>query len=144
MLKDEGLHSIGKNRLDIAFDVFFALTAICVLSFGFYYWLRLVGVWGETNWRFDLMGWNWRVLAASMAVLYPVAACGLWQQARWGIILWLGGGVSETLCFTLFAASFSFNLFVPLLHLTLLLCYIVLTLGRYHTMKQERDTITHY
>jgi len=146
MLKDEGLHNIDKNRdrLDLAFDIFFAVVAVFVLSLGFYYWLRLVGVWEIENWRFDLMGWHWRVLAASMAVFYPVAACGLWQQERWGIILWLGGGVSETLCFTLFAASFNFNLFVPLLHLVLLFCYIFLSLWRYHAMKQEKDSITHY
>jgi len=144
MVKDEGLHKLGKTKLDLAFDVFFSLTAFFVLSLSFYYWLRLVGVWNVENWRFDLMDWHWRVLVTFLAVFYPVAACGLWQQAGWGIVLWLSGALSESLCLTFFSAYFAFNLFVPSLHLLLLFFYAFLTLYRHQNMKKENTEITYY
>jgi len=136
MVEGQDFHAFGKAKSDIALGIFFSLTACLVLGWGCYYWLRLVGIYDVENWRFDLMSWPWRLLSVSLAVFYPVAACGLWQQARWGVILWLVGAVSEAVCFTALAASFSFNLFVPLLHLVFLLAYVGLSLYRYLERKQ--------
>ncbi|KQT52962.1 MULTISPECIES: DUF6163 family protein [unclassified Aureimonas] len=55
---------------------------------GTLYWIRIVGVHEGALWRFDLMPTAWKVAAASLAVLYPVAGVGLWMTVSWGAVIW--------------------------------------------------------
>lgn len=65
------------------------LVAMALFVLGLSYWTRLVGVFDGALWRFDLMPVSWRLVAPSLAVLYPVAGIGLWMPATWGVVVWL-------------------------------------------------------
>ena len=75
-----------------------AVAALC-LMFGLLYWVRLVGYYKGDQWRFDLMPAYWQVAAVSLAVLYPLAASGLWMLASWGPVIWLICAAAETVMF---------------------------------------------
>ncbi|GGD85980.1 hypothetical protein GCM10011390_00680 [Aureimonas endophytica] len=62
---------------------------LALFGLGLFYWIMLVGVFPESGWRFDLMPLEWRVAAAALAVLCPVAGVGLWLTASWGSVVWL-------------------------------------------------------
>jgi len=121
---NESLHEIHQSRIERLEIVFFWLLAIFCFCLGVYYWVRLIGVFEDENWRFDLMSWAWRCLSSSLAVFYPVAACGLWLQSRWGVVLWLAGGLAETVCYLLLSGLFVLVLWLPLLHLAFLIAYL--------------------
>jgi len=119
-MMDENLHEIHQSQAEQLGIMFFCLAAIWCFCLGVYYWVRLVGVFPVENWRFDLMDWQWRSLSAALAVLYPVAACGLWLQSRWGVILWLLGGVAESVCYMFLHSWFHDNFWLPFIHLVFL------------------------
>lgn len=68
-----------------------------MFGLGTFYWIRIVGIHDGALWRFDLMPTAWKVAAASLAVLYPVAGVGLWMTVSWGAVIWalvlLGEGI---------------------------------------------------
>jgi hypothetical protein len=75
---------------------FFRLVACCCLMFGLHYWIRLVGIYEGTLWRFDLMPVHWQVASVVLAVLFPFAASGLWMLATWGPVIWFVCAAGET------------------------------------------------
>lgn len=69
--------------------VFPRVLAIFLLLFALQYWIRLTGIRSGPEFRFDTMSEHWRVASASLAVLLPVAALGLWGRFSWGFVVWL-------------------------------------------------------
>jgi len=116
-MMDEGLHEIHQSEVEKIEITFYCCLAALCFCLGIYYWIRLIGVFPAENWRFDLMGWPWRALSTGLAVLYPVSACGLWLQSRWGLILWIVGALIESGCYLFASFWFGFNLWLPFLHL---------------------------
>jgi len=114
------LHLTLKDKTLVSLLIIPALFCLCL---GIYYWVRLIGVFHEPAWRFDLMPWYWRVMSCSLAVVYPVAACGLWTASRWGIILWLAGALYEICAYIFYAADFGHNWLILLLHIVFLAFY---------------------
>jgi len=143
-MSDESLHEIRQSKAERLEFVFFCLLALLCFCLGIYYWIRLIGIFELENWRFDLMNWTWRFLTASLAVLYPVAACGLWLQSRWGIILWLIGGIAEVICYLFLSSLFIFILWLPLLHLVFLIAYLAILWQNYKHSHGENNKITKY
>jgi len=140
----ENLTEIKTSVLNRIFSVFMSVLALFCLCMGAFYWVRLIGVFSGSLWRFDLMPWNWRVLCSSLAVLYPVAACGVWIGSRWGIILWLGGAVTETVCMTLYSNYFSWNLWIPLLHIVFLVCYGFFSMVLFFNQPKRVQAVVEY
>lgn len=103
-----------------AFSWFLALFYCCR---GIFYWLLLTGVFSDNVWRFDLMPGSWRMLCTTLAIAYPVAACGLWMGARWGRIVWVAAAAFESLCLTVYSGYFVWNIWLPLLNLLFLSGY---------------------
>lgn len=64
------------------------MAGFLLFCFGSIYWIRIVGIHEGSLWRFDLMPTAWKVAAASLAVLYPVAGVGLWMTVSWGAVIW--------------------------------------------------------
>ena len=71
------------------------LVSLPLFCLGLFWWVRLVGVYEGSLWRFDLMPPAWRLAASALAVLYPVAGVGLWMAASWGPVLWVGVALVE-------------------------------------------------
>jgi len=143
MLKENlpRLHLTVKDRTIISLMMIPALFCLCL---GVYYWVRLIGVFQGAAWRFDLMPWYWRVMACSLAVIYPIAACGLWTASRWGIILWLAGALYESCAYIFYAACFGHNFRIIFLHIVFLGFYAVLCYWLRLNKKQDNQTAVEY
>lgn len=77
--------TVPKNTLtDILFVLFLRLIAIACFWLGLQYWAMLVGYSLDGHARFDLLALPWKVAGAGLAVVFPVAALGLWLTVSWG------------------------------------------------------------
>lgn len=84
---------------------------------GLYYWIRLVGIYDDPLWRFDLMPLWWRVAAPVLAVLYPVAGVGLWMTASWGVVIWVLAATVEVIMHVGFPQLFGGDIRFVVAHL---------------------------
>ena len=89
MIDEPAAHLVPRpGTLDIAFEWFLRLLAAACMYFGVLYWVRLIGLYDGTLWRFDVMPLHWQIAAVTLAVLFPFAAVGLWLLASWGSVIW--------------------------------------------------------
>jgi hypothetical protein len=89
----------GQSMTQAAFGWFQRLVALYCLLFGIYYWIRLVGFYPGSLWRFDLMPVQWQVAATALAVLFPFAAIGLWMLSSWGPVIWFICAATEAIMY---------------------------------------------
>lgn len=146
---DKYIHKLTIDKLRKSckgqeFTLFLGGVALFCLILGAAYWVRLIGFFNEPLWRFDLMPWNWKILCCTLAILYPIAACGLWMQSKWGVVLWLIGGLTEIICYVFYAKYFEFHLFLPLIHILLMIIYGMLTFYKIKDSRKKKETIAEY
>ena len=109
--------TVPKRTLtEILFVVFLRMIAVACLWFGIQYWAMLVGYSLHGMARFDLLAPPWKVAAASLAVLFPVASLGLWLTVSWGAVLWTIAAFSQVLMYLVWPEIFGRNTLVPILH----------------------------
>jgi len=85
----------GTGALEASFRLFVRLVALGCLVAGLQYWARLIGYSDAGVSRFDLIPSYWQFASASLAVLLPVAAVGLWMQVSWGPVVWVVSAGAE-------------------------------------------------
>ncbi len=85
----------GTGTLDASFRLFMRLVALSCLLAALQYWGRLIGYSDGGMSRFDLIPSYWQLAAASLAVLLPVAAVGLWIHVPWGPVIWVAAAGAE-------------------------------------------------
>lgn len=112
----------------ITFIWFQRIIAAYCLLFGVLYWIRLIGYYDGSLWRFDLMPVHWQVAAVSLSVLFPFAAIGLWMLASWGPVIWFICAIAETAMYVGFPHYFGQRLTVVLSHVLVALLYAVFRL----------------
>ena len=78
-----------------AFVLFKRGVALFLIILALSNWASLIGLTMNGAGRFDLVAPNVRFVQLALAVLYPVAACGLWFGVGWGVVLWGIGAVVE-------------------------------------------------
>jgi hypothetical protein len=122
---------------EMAFACFLRVVAVYCLFFGILYWVRLIGLYPGSLWRFDLMPVEWQVAAATLAVLFPFAAIGLWMLASWGPVIWFLCAVIESTMYAGFPALFGQRYPIVAAHILVALIYIALRLAIYF---QSRKT----
>jgi hypothetical protein len=66
------------------FVLFLRLVAVGSLWFALQYWAMLTGFSFNGQGRFDLLPPAWKAAYTALAVLFPVAAVGLWLLVSWG------------------------------------------------------------
>jgi hypothetical protein len=66
---------------------------------------------------------HWQVAATALAVLFPVAAVGLWMPVSWGPVVWFVAACVEIAMHLGFPSLFGENLMVVVLHLTVFAIY---------------------
>ena len=86
---------LGAGALESSFRLFVRLVALSCLVAALHYWGRLIGYSDGGMYRFDLIPSYWQLASASLAVLLPVAAVGLWMQVSWGPVIWVVAAGSE-------------------------------------------------
>lgn len=77
------------TRNNLAMVIFRRTLALCLLALALFYWVRIVGLSGVEDLRFDTMSEAWRVASAVQAVILPIAVIGLWGLFAWGTSIWL-------------------------------------------------------
>jgi len=112
------------SNVEVAFAWFQRLMALLCLFFGALYWVRLIGIYPGTLWRFDLMPVHWQVATATLAVFFPFAAAGLWMLASWGPVIWFICAATETVMYCGFPRLFGERPLVVAAHALTALVYV--------------------
>lgn len=108
---------------EIALIWLLRIVALYCLLFGVFYWVKLIGYYPGLTWRFDLMPVHWRIAAASLAVLYPFAAIGLWLLASWGPVIWFVCAAIEVAMYGYFSTLYGERLLFIYVQFAIALAY---------------------
>lgn len=122
---------IELSSIEIGFVWLCRIIAVYCLFLGVAYWIRLIGVHEGDLWRFDLMPEGWKAAAAALAILFPVAATGMWMLAPWGPVIWIGAAVTESLIYTMFDGTFGYRPMVAFTHGLMIVLYVGLRVTIY-------------
>lgn len=117
---------LGPSAAEVAFVWFQRLVSVYCMFFGVLYWVRLVGFYPGTLWRFDLMPVHWQLAASVLAVFFPFAAAGLWMLASWGPVIWFICAAMETTMYAALPSLFGERLPIVATHAAVALVYIAL------------------
>lgn len=124
-MRDDILTPVAEeSKLEKLYNYFLRLLSLFCLLLAITYWLRILGVFSGDLWRFDLMPQQWQALTATMSVIYPVAACGLWMCSGWGAVLWFLAGLAESLAMTVYAADYTWFPLIAVIHSIFLVIFI--------------------
>ena len=66
----------------------------------------LIGFLLEGRARFDLLRLPWKVAELRLAVVFPVAALGLWLTVSWGPVIWVLAAGAQVLMYTVWPDIF--------------------------------------
>ena len=113
------LDSVKVPKLSLTettFGLFLRLVSISCFWFGLNYWAMLIGFSFEGGGRFDLLPVPWRVAATTLAVVYPVAALGLWLLVSWGPVIWVVAAGAEIVMFAVYPQVFGTKPLLLVLH----------------------------
>jgi hypothetical protein len=130
-----------RNLTEILFVVFLRMVAISCLWFALQYWAMLVGYSLGGRARFDLLDLPWKVAGSSLAVLFPVAALGLWMAASWGAVIWAIGAGAQVLMYWLWSDIFGHNQLAITMHALVALVYVVFRLALWLEMRHKGEEI---
>jgi hypothetical protein len=86
--------------------LFLRAVALACLWYGLHFWGDLIGYTAHGTRRFDLLATDLATANATLAVLYPVAAVGLWLRGAWGPVIWSAASVLEIVMHQVFADTF--------------------------------------
>jgi hypothetical protein len=128
--------ALQPSALEIGFIWYYRLISLYCLLFGIGYWTRLIGYHEGAAWRFDLMPYYWQVASASLAVLYPIAAIGLWMTASWGPVLWVFCAGGELIMFLGLSEMFGTHNGVVAAHLVVAAIYAAFRFALHRQRKQ--------
>ncbi|MEJ6783306.1 DUF6163 family protein [Aminobacter sp. Piv2-1] len=117
------LQELHPSTLENAFAWFLRVVAGYCLLFGVLYWVRLIGLYDATLWRFDLMPLHWQVATATLAVFFPFAAIGLWMLSSWGPVIWFICAATETVMYAGFPDLFGGRPLIVVAHAVVALVY---------------------
>ena len=87
--------SVRPGFSQTAFVVFKRVVAVYLVVLALVSWAGLIGLSMDGAGRFDVVNANVRFVELALAVLYPVAATGLWFGVGWGLVLWAIGAAVE-------------------------------------------------
>lgn len=131
-----------RSLTEITFVIFLRMVAITCLWFGLQYWAMLVGFTHSGYARFDLLSLPWRSASAALAVIFPVAALGLWLAGSWGPVIWVMAAGGQVLMFGVWPEIFGRNPLVLTLHGCVALVFIAFRLALWLEKRHKREEIT--
>ena len=73
---------------ELLMTIFLRMVAAACLYYAFVIWSDLIGYGSGGTHRIDLLDTDQQAAVATLAVLYPVAAIGLWLRGSWGPVIW--------------------------------------------------------
>ena len=115
-MEPDSLTPPKRSLVTLFFVLFLRLVALSCLIFGVQYWAMLTGFLLEGRARFDLLSLPWKVAASGLAVVFPVAALGLWLTVSWGPVIWVIAAGAQVLMYTVWPDIFGAHIPVVILH----------------------------
>ncbi|MNE89981.1 hypothetical protein D3C80_1874510 [compost metagenome] len=83
----------------------------------------------------------WRVAGSGLAVLFPVAALGLWVGASWGAVIWVIGAGAQVAMYRVWPDIFGHNTIVPIMHGLVAAVYALFRLAFWLDNRQNEDRV---
>lgn len=130
--------ALEPSALELAFAGFQRIVAACCLVFGMLYWVRLIGIYPGSLWRFDLMPMHWQVASTILAVFFPFAAAGLWMLASWAPVIWFICAATETVMHAGLPQLFGERPLIVAMHVLVALAYLAFRVA-VHLRRQRQD-----
>ncbi len=121
--------------LSRGYVVFLRVLALVFVFLALQIWLVSVG-FDDFGLRFDLADSATRVYLAVLAVLFPVAAVGLWTTLSWGRVVWLLAIGFQMIAGWWYPQAFPGAVATTTFHLLTLVVYIGFALGVRITAKK--------
>lgn len=134
-----GERPLAISTVEMAYQWFHRAVALYCLLFGLGYWVRLVGFYNGSLWRFDLMPPHWQVAAVALAVLFPFAASGLWMIASWGAAIWFICAATETLMYAGFPELYGSRFPIVVIHALVLVVFIAFRAALFWERRRRDD-----
>ncbi|WP_428428202.1 DUF6163 family protein [Pararhizobium sp.] len=113
------------SMTETLFGLFLRLVAVSCFWFGLNYWAMLIGFSFGGGGRFDLLPVPWRVAATALAVVYPVAALGLWLLVSWGPVIWVAAAGAEIVMFAVYPQIFGQKPLLVSLHAAVAVTFVL-------------------
>jgi hypothetical protein len=112
----DSVHVPKPSLTEMLFGWFLRLVSVICFWFALNYWAMLIGFSHGGAGRFDLLSPEWRAAATALAVVYPVAAIGLWLLVSWGPVVWVVAAATEVAMDKLYPGFFGPRPLLVLLH----------------------------
>jgi hypothetical protein len=125
------------STTELAFEIFQRVIAIFCLIAGIRYWALLIGISEQGAWRFDLLPVHWKIAAASLAVLWPVAGIGLWMVVSWGPVIWLVAAATEIAMHGGFPELYGSRWLLIVAHGSVAVIYGIFRIGLYFSRRSD-------
>lgn len=119
------------------FVLFLRLVALSCLWFGLQYWAMLVGYSLNGQARFDLLSVSWKIAGATLAVIFPVAALGLWLAASWGAVIWTIAAITQILMYGVWKSTYGANTVVIFMHALVVIVYLLFRVALWLEARQK-------
>ncbi|MCD2181234.1 DUF6163 family protein [Rhizobium sp. TRM96647] len=128
---------------DTLYMLFLRMMAILCLWFALQYWAMLTGFSLEGRGRFDLLPSAWKAASTALAVMFPVAAVGLWLLAPWGAVIWVLAAATEIAMHAFYPSIFGIKPLLVIAHLAVAAVYVLFQLALFlQRRKQARQVRT--
>ncbi len=125
------------------FVLFLRLAAVGSLWFALQYWAMLTGFSFDGQGRFDLLPPAWKAAYTALAVLFPVAAVGLWLLVSWGPVIWLVAAATEVAMHEVYPSIFGIDRMLVLLHIAIAVLFVLFRIALFvQRRKQARSVRT--
>jgi hypothetical protein len=128
-----------RSITEILYLAFLRLVAVICFWFGLQYWAMLTGYSLGGNGRFDVVTVPWRVAGSALAVVFPVAALGLWLGASWGAVIWVIGAGLQIAMYKVWFTIYGQNTLVPVMHCIVAAIFILFHVSFWLDGRQNDD-----
>lgn len=123
------------------FMLFLRMVAVCSLWFALQYWAMLTGFSFNGQGRFDLLPPAWKAASTALAVLFPVAAVGLWLLVSWGPVIWLIAAATEIAMHEVYPSIFGINRLLVITHIAIAVLFVLFRIALFVQRRRQVRTV---
>ena len=91
--------------------------------------------------RFDLLPPAWKAASTALAVLFPVAAVGLWLLVSWGPVIWLLAAATEIAMHEVYPSIFGINRLLVFMHLAVAVVFVLFRIALFIQRRRQARTV---
>ncbi|RFZ88374.1 hypothetical protein D0Y60_10570 [Shinella sp. WSJ-2] len=129
------------SLIETLFTLFLRLAAVGALWFALQYWAMLTGFSFSGQGRFDLLPPAWKAAYTALAVLFPVAAVGLWLLVSWGPVIWLVAAATEVAMHEVYPSIFGIDRMLVLLHVAIAVLFVLFRIALFIERRRQARSV---